>query len=421
MAEIIGTSVQMQFDRVVDGDTIRVILPAPSGESQSIRILCLDTEESNAGSSKPVTPWGKKAKEFAHQFFEGADSVTLEFPGNESFEECLVKHRDNYNRILAYVHLGDTDYQEIAIKEGYSPYFMKYGHAEFAPHRARYQSAEREAQQNNRGVWDQLTVNGSERRNYAALGTWWQLRGRLIDHYRALSQVDASLLDTRLHYEIIKQKAAQGESVALFTELRSLRRTRGGDHALVDIGSEAQPISFFVPNIDQEPGSQIVNLLLNRYIGEGESHPRRSYAFVTGELSLYPVETGNPQMVLTSVEQISDNVEARKDMPAQVLIAALLPNPLGADRGAETVTLKNSGNVSVSLKGWRLQDLAGHSTNLSGDIAVNDTRIVQLTDGSLSLNNNGDTVMLLDNDNRIVNEVSYEAGDVEPGRQIQFL
>jgi micrococcal nuclease len=51
--------------------------------------------------------------------------------------------------------------------------FEQYGNVIF--HHDTSPAAEREAQEWFLGVWDQIVVNGSEVRNYAALGTWWHL------------------------------------------------------------------------------------------------------------------------------------------------------------------------------------------------------------------------------------------------------
>ena len=121
-----GTHLKVKFNRVVDGDTIRVFLPGDE-KDESLRILALDTEESHAGGGKPVTPWGKAAKLRAERFFEDADEVVIEFPGNEDLASCLMKYRGNFGRLLVYVYRDGVDFQENMIREGYSPYFMKYG------------------------------------------------------------------------------------------------------------------------------------------------------------------------------------------------------------------------------------------------------------------------------------------------------
>jgi hypothetical protein len=44
---------------------------------------------------------------------------------------------------------------------------------------------------------------------------------------------------------------------------------------------------------------------------------------------------------------------------ADVLIVAALPDPVGPDAGAESVTLLNASPAAVDLAGWALSDAAG--------------------------------------------------------------
>ncbi len=413
-----GTHLDVRFDRVVDGDTIRVFLPGAQS-NESLRILALDTEESHAFGSKPVTPWGREAKKRAQEFFQGVGTVTIEFPGNESLETALQKHRGNFGRLLVYVYRDGVDFQETMIREGYSPYFVKYGNAQFAGHHLRFVEAERAAQRRRLGVWDQTTVNGVEIRNYAALVTWWQLRASIIDEYRKLKAVDDSLLNTRLDYAILEAKAEAGEIVTVFTELRSLRRT-GGRFGVIDIGSEKQPFKLFLPDIDAPAGEEIADLLGTRYFSRGEGRPRRSYAYVTGRLHTFQ---GRPQMLVASADQITDRIAARDDALSSgaVAIASLLPDPVGADRGLELVTLRNLGTATANLQGWALQDRAGNRVSLEGSVAAGEDFEISLLAGKLPLNNTGDEVLLLDPDGRIQSKVSYSASDVTAGQQIEFL
>lgn len=298
-----GTTVQTEVVRVVDGDTLRVKLA--DGTEESLRILALDTEESNAGSNKPVTPWGKKAKEQANELFAAGDTVGLEFPGNEPPEQCWEKYRGNYGRPLVFVYLEDgTDFQELMIREGYSPYFVKYGYANFAENHARYTQAEREAQIANIGVWNQIMVNGQEMRNYATLRVWWHLRARLIDDYRLFKQENptAAVFNTRLDYDHLVGLAQSEEEATIFSEVRDFKRTNG-DHVIVGIGSIQQPFQVFIPNVDGAAGQEIMQLLLSRYIPTDLEHPRRSYAYIKGPLKIF----GNrPEIVVTHAGQITD-------------------------------------------------------------------------------------------------------------------
>jgi micrococcal nuclease len=299
MAKPMGTTVQTTIDRVVDGDTVAVTI---NQQAEKLRLSNLDTEESNHGSDKPVTPWGKKAKEEATRLLPVGTPVTLEFAGNEPLEECLERYRDNFGRLLVWLHQGEEDFQELMIAAGYSPYFNKYGNADFAEHHARFVAAERAAQSAHVGVWDQVTVNGSEQRNYALLGVWWTLRAELIDDYRAFREARPELLNSRLDYARLRELAGQEQQATVFTELRTFTMV-GQNKAIVDIGSHAQPFKLFLPETEGEAGQRILRLLSDRYIPGDADHVRRGYAYVRGPLKLFRDE---PEMVVTSADQITD-------------------------------------------------------------------------------------------------------------------
>ncbi len=297
-----GTRVQAEVVRVVDGDTLRV---KANDTEESLRILALDTEESHAGSSKPVTPWGHAAKAEAQRLVSPGDIVTLEFPGNEDIETCWKKYRGNFGRPLVFIYLAnEIDYQEHMIRTGYSPYFTKYGYAAFIENHQRYITAERDAQQAFRGVWNQIAVNGSEIRNYARLSVWWTLRAEIIQQYRQVKTANPCepLYNTRLDYEKLVELATAEEDAIIFTELRSFSRVGGGQHVIVSIGSIQQPFQVFIPNIDSENGTNILNLLTNRFIPGDDDHPRQSYAYVKGPLKMF----GNrPEIIVTDPDQIT--------------------------------------------------------------------------------------------------------------------
>ncbi len=413
MTLLYGTHLQVQFVRVVDGDTIRVKLPGQDDE-EALRILALDTEETHAGS-KPVTPWGRKASERAKAFFQNADEVTIEFPGNEDLETCLQKYRGNFGRLLVFVYRDGVDFQQTMIEEGYSPYFVKYGNAAFTSHHLRYTQAEITAQRAKAGVWDQVSVNGSELRNYAALGTWWKLRASVIDDFRSRRRTHPHILNTRLDYAQLQNLARVQVQTTVFTEVRSVFRV-GGIHALVTIGSNEQPFNLFIPDMDSEQGQDIINLLNTRYISSAEDHPRQSYVYVSGSMSLYD---DKPQMVIHSASQFADNL-LPTSQASGIKIAALLPNPEGRDAGHETATLINQSNQTIDLTGWLLKDLAGNQQSLSGELSAGQQQELILQ-GNLRLNNTGDEVSLVDQQGQIRHQVSYTAQDVVSGRVISFI
>ncbi|MFW5811158.1 MAG: lamin tail domain-containing protein, partial [Thermodesulfobacteriota bacterium] len=344
---------------------------------------------------------------------------TIEFPGREDLKTCLERYRGNYGRLLVYVFRDGMDFQDTMIGEGYSPYFVKYGNAVFAGHHHRYRTAERKAQGRRIGVWNPIEVNGGEFRNYAALSIWWQVRATIIDEYRRIRAVDASVLNPRLDYALIKAKAEAGDAATVFTELRTLTRA-GGDHGLIGIGSLEQPFHLFIPDIDAPEGQTILNLLETRYISSSTADKyRRSYAYVAGRLSTY---FGRPQMIVTSPEQIADNLADRRDDPSAValMIRSLLPDPIGSDAGFEQVLLANTGRNAADLEGWFLQDRSGHQVHLSGTLAGGEEKEILLQPGKLPLNNTGDEVTLFDPGEKIRHRVTYSAGDVVPGQTILF-
>ena len=297
-----GTTVDATVVRVVDGDTVRVEV---KGQEESLRILSIDTEESNAGSSKAVSPWGKEAKKEAEKLFKAGDKVKLEFPGDEPAKECLQRYRGNYGRLLVFVYLDDgTDFQEHMIKKGFSPYFMKYGYAALPDNHERYLQAEKEAQIANRGIWNQIEVNGSQVRNYAQLGVWWYLRAEIIQNYRRFKQqnVDATVFNTRLDYEKLVELAKKEKEATIFTELRNPKRV-AVNNMFIGIGSVEKPFSIFIPKVDENAGLKIMSLIKNRYISTDDEHPRRSYAYVKGNLSIH---RDKPQIIVTDVKLIMD-------------------------------------------------------------------------------------------------------------------
>jgi len=302
-----GTRIEVELVSVVDGDTVKV---QRNGEVINIRILSLDTEESRRGGNKPMTPWGIEAKHEAESFFAGQTSVVLEFPGNEAADEAWIRYRGNYGRPLCWVYKKDgddlIDFQAHMIRWGFSPYFVKYGFAEYPEKHARYTLAEHAAQADFIGVWNQLAVNAQEMRNYALLGVWWHLRAKVIDGYRAgkLAHPEADVYDSRLDYAKLLELAQQEAGVTVFTELAELKFTNTQKHMLASIGSQQQPFQVFIPNVEGENGRDIVNLLLTRYIPSDETHPARSYVYLTGELEVF---NEKPEIVLTNMNQITDS------------------------------------------------------------------------------------------------------------------
>lgn len=443
-----GTSISVRLHYVVDGDTIRVYLPG--GESsESIRILCLDTEESFSFGSKPKTPWGLEAKKFAKSFFQGTETVTLEFPGTDPVESALFKYRGNFGRVLAFVYKDGIDFQQTMIRKGYSPYFNKYGNAVYPSHHARYVEAERQAQIDNVGVWDQIGVNGFVARDYELLKAWWDLRAGRIDQYRKLRATDKTVYNTRLDYDTVLKLAEDGAIATIFTEVSDVRRT-SESFGVIDVGSQSRPFGLKIPSIDSPNGRKIIALLRTRYIGSA-SKPALGYCYATGRLEMYQ---GSPHMEILNADAITDTLGMRAEVTgplpappeeseddavmtplpdgetingtvgtsegADIAIASCLPDPEGTDRGRETVTLRNRGRSDGVLDGWSLKDRVGHQDSLSGTVPSGGATVIKLSGQGVKLNNTGDEIFLFNPDGVLISNVEYRGTEVTAGQTIEF-
>ena len=113
-------------------------------------------------------------------------------------------------------------------------------------------------------------------------------------------------------------------------------------------------------------------------------------------------------------------ISSIKIVPNGISIVALLPNPKGTDAGNEQVTIGNSTNEPVNLKGWKLIDKAGNVFLLEGKIDPRKSLIVTMTESTMPLNNNGDVVLLTDADSVGRSRVSYTENQVRAGVTLRF-
>lgn len=309
--------VQGVVDRVTDGDTVRV---RAEGRLLKLRVLGLDAEESNPDSPKPVTDWGRRATRFAAELLPPGRPVTVVFPGEAApfLADGQIRRRylDNHARPLGFLGLaepvgGVSDFSELMIRKGFSPYFVKYGRVEDADRNRAYAAAEIAAQQDDLGVWNPRAANGVDDplaapRNYAQLMVWWELRARIIDGFRAARAQGAPVLSARLDYPELVRRAGAGLTATVFMELREARAV-GGAHFVFTTGSRAQPFQLFLRDAAQAEIQEVLRLARNRYVSGGDALPRRNYAYVTGPLSLFVRgEAEIVEMAVRSAGQIAD-------------------------------------------------------------------------------------------------------------------
>jgi len=98
-------------------------------------------------------------------------------------------------------------------------------------------------------------------------------------------------------------------------------------------------------------------------------------------------------------------------------IHSFLPNPIGKDQAGELITLFNDSAQSVSLAGWYLKDISGKSYSLSGVMTPNQELVLSYRDSKISLNNNGETLYLYDQNDVLIDQLSY-VGEAQEGALI---
>ncbi|MGC9505272.1 thermonuclease family protein [Baaleninema sp.] len=296
-----GTRIKnVQVTQVVDGDTIEVQI----GDRQEfVRLICVDTEESTPHPSpqtaKPVTEAGLASAKMAQDYFTDAKGelcqVDLEFDTDDPPEVCLDAHRGNCSRLVCYVHRGDSLYNLYLIREGWSPYFTKYGRSRL--YDRLFTQAEFEAQAHQRGIWNpEINENGASR-NYSSLVAWWAYRASIIDEFRRLGD-DSGAISIQLEYPKVLEAIESHREIWIFCDLQGGIRKQAEGGAIVFTGSRLFPLKFWIPTASSSDGPMLVRSIVSRYAGRG-----RGYAYVRGRVTMH---RGIPQIVLRHLWQLSD-------------------------------------------------------------------------------------------------------------------
>jgi len=300
-----GTVIEgIKLTKVVDGDTVKVEI---DGKMESLRLCCLDTEESWPGGSKPVTNAGKLASKWAKQYFGVADDgfpagdvlVNIEFDTRDPVNVCLKKHRGNYGRLICYIYKGTENFNLKAVEEGWSPYFVKYGRSRL--HQAKFMAAEAGAQSEDLVVWNPDTNAGGPKRDYNQLIPWWHMRASVVEDYRKFG-LQAGAKSVRLDYDEILEAAKQKNNITVFCDLQGGINKWTNSGALIYAGSPHHKFNLWLPDINSANAATIINLIEKRYAGYG-----RGYVYVSGQAGLWPpTDNGKPQIELTDKKQLSD-------------------------------------------------------------------------------------------------------------------
>ena len=135
--------------RVIDGDTIEVVIEqivagpgagrAEIGKGYDVRLVGIDTPESVKPGS-PVECFGKESSSAAEALLDGHQVRLVKD----------VEDVDGFDRLLRYVYLGDELAQARLVTNGYATAFT---YAPNVRHSELFVQLQREARQNDRGLW----------------------------------------------------------------------------------------------------------------------------------------------------------------------------------------------------------------------------------------------------------------------------
>jgi len=133
-----GSSQTAVVTRVVDGDTVEVDV---DGREEDLRYIGVDTPES-VKPDAPVECFGVEASDFNKELVEG-ETVRIVYD---------AERRDVYERLLAYVYVGDTFVNAELVRRGYATTLTIAPNDRYAGMFARL---EREASAAGRGLWSE--------------------------------------------------------------------------------------------------------------------------------------------------------------------------------------------------------------------------------------------------------------------------
>lgn len=227
---------------VVDGDTIEAV-----GFGESIRLLSLDTDETLSPKERALaervthrgswadyiaqkqkgteadgrrfgnygTKMGERARKYARDFFEGVETVKVEY-------ESPTRTHGFFGRHLAYVWVerdGDwVNYNIEAVRDGISPYYTKYGFSQL--YHDAFLEAQREARQAGRGIWSDDAKGYPD---YDARIEYWNGRAKQIQGFRNRFEDDPRFVDLAEDTAFADLRDKIGERMVVFGEPTSLK------------------------------------------------------------------------------------------------------------------------------------------------------------------------------------------------------
>ncbi len=133
--------------KVVDGDTIDINVPDRNFTTTRIRLLGIDTPETEKSPGGAMY-YGKEASEFAAKTVLGQNVTVI--------MDKLSKPRDKYHRLLCYIRFADGRIlNEELVSEGFAYADTRFPHSYYKE----YIQLEKTAQKQKKGLWEKVAQN----------------------------------------------------------------------------------------------------------------------------------------------------------------------------------------------------------------------------------------------------------------------
>lgn len=140
--QVSATKEQAEVLRVIDGDTIEVLI---NNKKETVRLIGIDAPEV-VDSRKTIECFGKEASDKAKEILDGK-TVTLESDPTQG-------DRDKYGRLLRYVFIDDLNFNKLMISEGFAHEYTYQSNP--YEYQLEFKSAQKLARENKVGLWSDV-------------------------------------------------------------------------------------------------------------------------------------------------------------------------------------------------------------------------------------------------------------------------
>lgn len=295
---------EFTVQKILDGDTFRF-----EGLDKSTRLMGIDTEETwkdaeaemkvndiashwsevyasqKDSSGKPAkvdSPFGYYTWQWTKELFKDVVKVRLEV---DDYKRVI----DMFNRYLVYI-IGikadgtEFNYNLECVKQGYSPYFSKYGYV--ARFDKEFKAAQEYAQKNKLGIWSGKELCYPD---YPERLEWWNKRADQIKKFETTYAGKPGYYNMMDISDYKKMSAHIGDSITVFGNISRVVTDNNPRIAKIEINDDDTiDLVFFKKHFDL-----IDELKLN--------NPKGYFIYVKGQLTEYK---GKKQIIIDDKSQI---------------------------------------------------------------------------------------------------------------------